>query len=482
MYQFINRSIKPMTVNKTRLFFISGILFLLFAMHQAGAQQVTIKGYAPGAEKRTIKLSTPGDLITNLEVTLAETQIDTTGHFSFVINPGQTIYALFSINFHKAEIFLQPGHSYDLKFTQLNYDEYTEVNPFIQSQNLVYEQVNPAPGDLNEIVGAFNTLYSSFLMDHFKELYNDRNRALLAAFKDTLSGKFGTVEDPYFQTYVTYKIASLDQLTQSLSQPQMIRKYFTGQPVHYRNLEYMDFFNSFFTRYITVTSNILRKVDFHSLLKEADSYKAAMKSMATDTLLKDEQLRELVMLKGMLELYDTPTYNQDQILKVLRTTVERSKFPENKQVAENMVKTLTRFKPGTPAPGFTLLNRELKKQSLSSFQGKPVVLNFWTTYCEGCLSEMDLIKPLWDKYNDKVHFVSISADRYYGKMLFFINLKKDYVWNFLSTEDKADVLIDYDVRTYPLFVLIDKNGNIARYPAGHPSGTLEAEIQKLIVE
>ena len=99
-----------MTVNKTRLFFISGILFLLFAMHQAGAQQVTIKGYAPGAEKRTIKLSTPGDLITNLEVTLAETQIDTTGHFSFVINPGQTIYALFSINFHKAEIFLQPGH------------------------------------------------------------------------------------------------------------------------------------------------------------------------------------------------------------------------------------------------------------------------------------------------------------------------------------------------------------------------------------
>ena len=64
-------------------------------------------------------------------------------------------------------------------------------------------------------------------------------------------------------------------------------------------------------------------------------------------------------------------------------------------------------------------------------------------------------------------------------MLFFINLKKDYVWTFLNIGDQSEVLKDYDVRSYPLFVLIDKNGKIIKYPAEEPSGGLEAELQKI---
>ena len=67
-------------------------------------------------------------------------------------------------------------------------------------------------------------------------------------------------------------------------------------------------------------------------------------------------------------------------------------------------------------------------------------------------------------------------------MLRFINLKKDYVWTFLNVGDHPDVLKDYDVRTYPLFVLIDKEGKIYKYPAEQPSSGLEAEVQKILEE
>jgi len=145
-----------------------------------------------------------------------------------------------------------------------------------------------------------------------------------------------------------------------------------------------------------------------------------------------------------------------------------------------MISLLTKLKPGSKAPEFTLMNRDQKDLSLKSLLGKPVVLCFWTTYCEGCLSEMDLVKPLYDKYRENVHFVSVSADKYFSKMLYFVNLKKDYVWSFVNIGDQSDVLKDYDVRTYPLFVLIDKEGNIYKYPAGLPSGGLEAELQKIL--
>jgi peroxiredoxin len=181
-----------------------------------------------------------------------------------------------------------------------------------------------------------------------------------------------------------------------------------------------------------------------------------------------------------MELYNTTSYHQDEVIAVIKTTKEKTKFPENRVVAEDMVSLLTKLKPGTMAPEFTLMNRDQKYLSLKSLRGKPVVLCFWTTYCEGCLAEMDLMKPLFDKYRENVHFVSVSADKYFSKMLFFINLKKDYVWTFVNIGDQSEVLKDYDVRTYPLFVLIDKEGKINKYPAGQPSAGLELEIQKIL--
>ena len=65
-------------------------------------------------------------------------------------------------------------------------------------------------------------------------------------------------------------------------------------------------------------------------------------------------------------------------------------------------------------------------------------------------------------------------------MLYFINLKKDYVWTFVNIGDQTDVLKDYDVRTYPLFVLIDREGKIYKYPAEQPSNGLEADLIKIL--
>ncbi|MEI7724166.1 MAG: TlpA disulfide reductase family protein [Bacteroidota bacterium] len=461
-------------------FFCILLLAGLYCPIEIFAQKTIINGIAPGAERKMIRMHTPGDLITFWEKPLAEAKVDSTGHFSLSVNLDKTTDAIFSIDFHKAELLLEPAKTYTLRVAAMKYDEFTEVNPLIQSQNLTIEIVDNDPQELNALIGAFNTIYSGFLMENFNALYRDRKKVLLDTFRVQLNQHFGSVKNTYFLDYASYKIASLEQLTQYYNQAQLAGKYFTNKPVLYNNLEYMDFFNSFFSKYITATSNIIRKVDIAALLKGADPYKTIMKAMAADSIVKNEQLRELVMLKGLMELYNTTSYNQDEVLAVINATKEKTKFAENRVVADDMVSLLTKLKPGTMAPEFTLMNRDQKNLSLKSLRGKPVVLCFWTTYCEGCLAEMDLMKPLFDKYRENVHFVSVSADKYFSKMLFFINLKKDYIWTFVNIGDQSDVLIDYDVRTYPLFVLIDKEGKIYKYPAGQPSTGLELEIQKIL--
>jgi len=275
-------------------------------------------------------------------------------------------------------------------------------------------------------------------------------------------------------------MASLEQIAKAFGPAQLAKRYFSDSPVLYENVEYMNFFNQYFMKYITVTSRSLKFIDYSAILKGPSSYDAMMKALAADTLLKKPQLRELVMLKGLKEMYDLPSFNKESILALLKTVANQSKFPENRLIAENISKVLTHLKEGTPATGFTLPDRNRKTVTLNSLKGKPVLLCFWTTYCQGCLSEMEVMKSLNARYGNKMNFVSICADREFMKMLFFIDLKKDFTWTFLHIGDQLELLKEYDVRSYPLFVLIDGSGNIYSYPADFPSKGLEASIEKLL--
>jgi len=93
---------------------------------------------------------------------------------------------------------------------------------------------------------------------------------------------------------------------------------------------------------------------------------------------------------------------------------------------------------------------------------------------------MELIKPMIEKYKGKVVFVSISSEYYWTRMLLFLNLKKDWKWTFLHIGDQIGILKAYDVRSLPLFVIIDKDGNIFQYAARFPGNGLENSIEQLL--
>ena len=444
------------------------------------AQTTKITGTVPGAEGRRIELTGYADLITQLEKTIAQATVDSMGAFTLTFNLDKTIYAFLNIEFHRGELFLEPSKTYHISIAPMNYNEMQEINPYIESQSLDIQIIGNNPAELNGLIQSFNKEYNAFVLEHFNELYRDKDKAKLDTFRLKMIRKFPAVRNDYFSSYSFYKTGSLEQVANVMGKAPMVKKYFSDLAVLYENIEYMDLFREFFTKYITATCRQLKFLDYKGMLGKPNSYELLMKALEADTLLRKPQVREMVLLWNMMEMYGDPEYKQETILSFFAAVQKESKFPQHKQIAEDMILVLTRLKPGTPAPDFTLTDRNRKKISLGSFRGKPVLLGFWTTYCPVCLSEMELLKPIYDKYHDRMNILSISADKEYLKMLYFINLKKDFSWNFLHLGNETGLLKEYDVKSFPLFVLIDSMGKIVQCPADLPDSGLEADIEKLL--
>ena len=71
--------------------------------------------------------------------------------------------------------------------------------------------------------------------------------------------------------------------------------------------------------------------------------------------------------------------------------------------------------PETPAediimaPDFTVYDAEGNAVKLSDFSGKPVVINFWATWCGYCVREMPAFEKIAAEYSDEVVFMLINV-------------------------------------------------------------------------
>ena len=60
------------------------------------------------------------------------------------------------------------------------------------------------------------------------------------------------------------------------------------------------------------------------------------------------------------------------------------------------------------APDFTVYDREGNTVRLSDFRGKPVVLNFWASWCGPCKKEMPDFEEIYKEYGEEIHFVMVN--------------------------------------------------------------------------
>jgi len=140
---------------------------------------------------------------------------------------------------------------------------------------------------------------------------------------------------------------------------------------------------------------------------------------------------------------------------------------------------------GKPAPDFELLNLTGKKVKLSDYRGKPVLLNFWATWCGPCRIEMPWFANLQKQYGQKgLEIVGVALDDD-SSPADIAKFAKEIGVNYTILVGKDSVGDAYGgVVGLPTTFYIDATGKIVEQTAGLPSGQGEIEdnIKKILGE
>lgn len=124
-----------------------------------------------------------------------------------------------------------------------------------------------------------------------------------------------------------------------------------------------------------------------------------------------------------------------------------------------------------PAPRFNARTTEGEKFSNDSIKGKIVLLEFWTTWCKFCNDEAPYVDKIGHELADK------------GLVVLAINVgeSKKTVKKFLDVHPRnckivlmedTNLAAMYEATVYPIYVVIDREGNIAgtqRGAGGEPA-------------
>ena len=132
---------------------------------------------------------------------------------------------------------------------------------------------------------------------------------------------------------------------------------------------------------------------------------------------------------------------------------------------------------GELAPDFQLQSIDGEWISLSDYRGRPVLVNFWATWCGPCREEMPVIESRYRTYYPQLVVLGIESDTSQSDLLDFVRSEGI---TFPILMGNGSIERDYEIYAYPTSYFIDKNGVIQSVVVGSMNeASLDAELAKI---
>lgn len=139
--------------------------------------------------------------------------------------------------------------------------------------------------------------------------------------------------------------------------------------------------------------------------------------------------------------------------------------------------------PGEPAPDVRLTDFDGKEFTLADLEGKPLVVNFWATWCPFCVAEMPGFEKVHQSVKDEVAFLGIDQCETCqgGSLDAARDLAKETGVTYRLAEDpNGSVFVAFGGSSMPTTLFINEDGEVVERVGGMlEEGQLRDLVERL---
>lgn len=440
------------------------------------AQTITIKGSAKTYENNEIEVWVHRDYISNLEKQLTYSLIDSSGNFTLQFESKEIQYITLKIEKNIASMFVEPNATYDIIIFPA--DTTTYQNPNLEHDVKISINLK-SKKEINALTIDYDKRFDDFLTNEYPSFVSRAAKPKIDSFKVSMFDFYFAVENDYFKNYMIYSIAALEEKTYT-SRKKLYAAYIKDKPILYNNPEYFSFFNTFYKNYLQNYAFSKKEVAITSLIDKHCSVDGVMNVLQKDAFLENDTIRELVLIKGLYESYYDGSFIGDSIVKMLGELKDSSRVPEHRTIAQNMVNSFSKLRPGVQAPFFELPDKTGRTHSIDELRTKKYLyIVFFQIGSTACIQQMKVISSFKKVYGKQIEFVGICEDKKMKEFKEFCNKNPQYDWLLLYDHTGSKLKTNYEITSFPTYFLIDPQGKFVQVPADGPEEYIDRTFNDL---
>jgi peroxiredoxin len=124
---------------------------------------------------------------------------------------------------------------------------------------------------------------------------------------------------------------------------------------------------------------------------------------------------------------------------------------------------------GFSAPDFVLSTQDGVQVSLEDLEGKPLIINFWASWCPPCRAEMPAFQQVYQEYSDQGLMIAAVNMTHQDSLADINNFVDQNQLSFpILMDEQGLVSKQYNIHSLPTTFFIDSSGTIQRVIIGGP--------------
>lgn len=154
------------------------------------------------------------------------------------------------------------------------------------------------------------------------------------------------------------------------------------------------------------------------------------------------------------------------------TNDNSSSSDENDEVSDSENESNSKEEVTTTAPDFTVYDIDGNEIHLSDSFGKPIIVNFWASWCGPCKMEMPDFDEAYEQYKDDIIFMMVNmTDGSRETLETASSFIADSEYSFpVYYDTKYSAAITYSVSSLPTTYFLNEKGELV----AHAKGAIDA--------